>query len=119
MDRCGERRRIREVRVLEVFQDSAHVDAHDRDVHHLVHLARSEYLHTKQFSRCTVRDQLCDEEGCVRIIVCLVIRGHKHCLHIVSRFSRLRLSQSGAAHIQPRELYDACAEHTRIRLLRA
>ena len=119
MDRSRKRRRICKIRVLKIFQDGAHVHAHDRNVHHLVHLSRSEHLHAEEFSRCTVCDQLRDEEGCVRVIVRLVICGHKHSLHVISRFSRLCLSQSGTSDVEPRKLYHSCAEHARICLLSA
>ena len=62
MDSRGKRWCISEICIFKIIELCSHVDAHDRDVNHLVHLARSKHLDTEQFPRCPIGDQLCDKE---------------------------------------------------------
>ena len=118
MDRCGERRRICEVRVLKIIQLRVHIDSHNRDVHHLVYRTRSKHLHAEKFSRCPVRDDFGNEEGGIRVVVRLVICRNKRGDHIISRFFCLFFRKTGAPDVQPRQFYHTGSKHARIGFLR-
>ena len=118
MNCSRERRRVREVRILKIIQFRVHVNSHHRDIHHLVHFTRSEYLNSEKLSCGAVRNHFRDKEGSVRIVMCLIVCRNKSSDHIISRFFCLILSKTGPSDIQSRKLHHAGSQHARIGFLR-
>ena len=119
MNRGRKRRRISEIGVFEILQDSPHVDGHYSDIHHLIHRSRAEHLHSQQLMSFPVGDQLSSEKRRVRIIMGLVVRNRQDCHHVVAGLLGLGFRQAGAAAVQARQLNHAGAQNAGIGFLLA